>query len=194
MSRAADRHRLLAVGAAVYRIALHAYPHAFLQSHQEELEADFEEYNFERQTVELLRESREKIFTELSKVIIGQKDIVEQLLITLIAGGHCLITGAPGLAKTLLVRSIAQIFHLKFQRIQFTPDLMPADITGASLAKLFAPPPGVDPRTFNQTRFSSDFHSPYSLSYSLGIQRRVGNNQGFEVRYVRTRAIRLAML
>ena len=58
---------------------------------------------------------------------------IEQLLIALFAGGHCLITGAPGLAKTLLVRSIAQIFHLKFQRIQFTPDLMPADITGTEI-------------------------------------------------------------
>ena len=59
--------------------------------------------------------------------------MIEQLLITLFSGGHCLITGAPGLAKTLLVRSIAQMFHLKFQRIQFTPDLMPADITGTEI-------------------------------------------------------------
>ena len=66
-------------------------------------------------------------------MIVGQKEVIEQLLITLFAGGHCLITGAPGLAKTLLVRSIAQIFHLKFQRIQFTPDLMPADITGTEI-------------------------------------------------------------
>src|SRR5213078_3246656 len=65
--------------------------------------------------------------------MVGQHDVVEQLLISLFAGGHCLITGAPGLAKTLLVRSIAQIFHLKFQRIQFTPDLMPADITGTEI-------------------------------------------------------------
>ncbi|MEX0819688.1 MAG: AAA family ATPase [Pirellulaceae bacterium] len=70
---------------------------------------------------------------ELSKAIVGQKEAVEQLLISLFAGGHCLLTGAPGLAKTLLVRSIAQIFHLKFQRIQFTPDLMPADITGTEI-------------------------------------------------------------
>ena len=70
---------------------------------------------------------------ELAKVIVGQKEVIEQLLISLFAGGHCLITGAPGLAKTLLVRSIAQIFHLKFQRIQFTPDLMPADITGTEI-------------------------------------------------------------
>ena len=70
---------------------------------------------------------------ELGKVIVGQKDVIEQILIALFAGGHCLITGAPGLAKTLLVKSLAQIFHLKFQRIQFTPDLMPADITGTEI-------------------------------------------------------------
>src|SRR3569832_1345145 len=92
-----------------------------------------DEYEFEEQTVQQLREARERIFAELSKVIVGQADVVEQLLISLMAGGHCLITGAPGLAKTLLVRSIAQIFHLKFQRIQFTPDLMPADITGTEI-------------------------------------------------------------
>jgi len=66
-------------------------------------------------------------------VIVGQGEVIEQLLIALMAGGHCLITGAPGLAKTLLVKSIAQIFHLKFQRIQFTPDLMPSDITGTEI-------------------------------------------------------------
>src|SRR5688500_1885451 len=65
--------------------------------------------------------------------MVGQHQVVEQLLYCLFSGGHCLITGAPGLAKTLLVRSIAQIFHLKFQRIQFTPDLMPADITGTEI-------------------------------------------------------------
>ena len=87
----------------------------------------------EQQAVELLRGSRKRIDAELSKVIVGQADVIEQLLISLFSGGHCLITGAPGLAKTLLVRSIAQIFELKFQRIQFTPDLMPADITGTEI-------------------------------------------------------------
>src|SRR6184192_4641149 len=87
----------------------------------------------EKQTVEQIISSRAQIQTELAKVIVGQKDVIEQLLIALFAGGHCLITGAPGLAKTLLVKSIAQIFHLKFQRIQFTPDLMPADITGTEI-------------------------------------------------------------
>src|SRR6266576_3810869 len=87
----------------------------------------------ERETVERLTTGRSQIEAELGKVIVGQKDVIEQLLIALFAGGHCLITGAPGLAKTLLVKSIARIFHLKFQRIQFTPDLMPADITGTEI-------------------------------------------------------------
>jgi MoxR-like ATPase len=90
-------------------------------------------YEIERRTVEQLREARTRIDKELSKAIVGQRDVVEQLLFALFSGGHCLITGAPGLAKTLLVRSIAQVFHLKFQRIQFTPDLMPADITGTEI-------------------------------------------------------------
>lgn len=87
----------------------------------------------EQQTVDQIFQGRNQIEQELSKVIVGQKDAIEQILIALFAGGHCLITGAPGLAKTLLVKSIAQIFHLNFQRIQFTPDLMPADITGTEI-------------------------------------------------------------
>ena len=87
----------------------------------------------EARVVEQIRDGRDKINAELSKVIVGQQEVIEQLLICLFAGGHCLITGAPGLAKTLLVRSVSQIFHLKFQRIQFTPDLMPADITGTEI-------------------------------------------------------------
>ena len=91
------------------------------------------DYELERQVVGQIRDSRDRIDAELEKVIVGQKEVINQLLITLFSGGHCLITGAPGLAKTLLVRSIARIFHLKFQRIQFTPDLMPADITGTEI-------------------------------------------------------------
>ncbi len=83
--------------------------------------------------VQRIRSSREQIYEQLSKVIVGQQNVIEEMLISLFAGGHCLITGAPGLAKTLLVRSISQIFHLHFQRIQFTPDLMPADITGTEI-------------------------------------------------------------
>ena len=75
----------------------------------------------EARVVEQIREGRSRIQTELSKRIVGQQEVIEQLLICLVSGGHCLITGAPGLAKTLLVSSVAQIFHLKFQRIQFTP-------------------------------------------------------------------------
>ena len=87
----------------------------------------------ELRTLEMVRTGRQRIRAELAKTIVGQNEAVEQLLISLFAGGHCLITGAPGLAKTLLVKSIAQVFHLNFQRIQFTPDLMPADITGTEL-------------------------------------------------------------
>src|SRR5881397_3281800 len=87
----------------------------------------------EQQIVEQLLAGRSQVQAELAKVIVGQEEVIEELLLALFAGGHCLITGAPGLAKTLLVKSIAQIFHLKFQRIQFTPDLMPADITGTEI-------------------------------------------------------------
>ena len=87
----------------------------------------------ERRVVEQLRAARGRIREELAKVVVGQNEVIEQLLVSLFAGGHCLVTGAPGLAKTLLVRSLAQIFHLKFNRIQFTPDLMPADITGTEI-------------------------------------------------------------
>jgi len=91
----------------------------------------------DKQLVEQIISSRTRIQSELAKVIVGQKDVIEHLLIALFAGGHCLITGAPGLAKTLLIKSLAQIFHLKFQRIQFTPDLMPADITGVEILQEF---------------------------------------------------------
>lgn len=89
--------------------------------------------SLERQTVELLQTGRARILGELGKVVIGQREAIEQILLALFSGGHCLITGAPGLAKTLLVKSISQVFQLRFQRIQFTPDLMPADITGTEI-------------------------------------------------------------
>ncbi|MEC8972601.1 MAG: MoxR family ATPase [Verrucomicrobiota bacterium] len=87
----------------------------------------------DRQAVEQITAGREKMEQELGRVIIGQKAAVEEILITLFAGGNCLITGVPGLAKTLMVRAIAGIFDLGFHRIQFTPDLMPADITGTEI-------------------------------------------------------------
>jgi MoxR-like ATPase len=97
------------------------------------METQNAQHNDEQQLVEQIVSGHARIRQELSKVIVGQNDVIEQILIALFSGGHCLITGAPGLAKTLLVKSIAQIFHLKFQRIQFTPDLMPADITGVEI-------------------------------------------------------------
>src|SRR6188508_120751 len=87
----------------------------------------------EEQLIEQIVSGHARIKQELAKVIVGQKEIIEQILIALFAGGHCLITGAPGLAKTLLINTIARIFHLQFRRIQFTPDLMPTDITGVEI-------------------------------------------------------------
>ena len=87
----------------------------------------------EAETVEQIIQGYTRIKAELSKTIIGQQEVIDEILISLFAGGHCLITGAPGLAKTLLVKSIAEILDLKFSRIQFTPDLMPADITGTEV-------------------------------------------------------------
>jgi MoxR-like ATPase len=76
---------------------------------------------------------RERILTEVHKVIVGQDEVLDQILISIFVGGHCLITGLPGTAKTLMVRTIAQCLSLQFRRIQFTPDLMPADITGTDI-------------------------------------------------------------
>jgi MoxR-like ATPase len=78
-------------------------------------------------------DGRQRILDELRKVIVGQDEVIDQILIALFTGGHCLITGVPGLAKTLLVKTLAEILDLSFKRIQFTPDLMPADITGTEI-------------------------------------------------------------
>ncbi len=78
-------------------------------------------------------EAQEAIKREVRKVIVGQNEVVENVLISLFVGGHCLLTGLPGTAKTLLVRTMAQTLGLKFNRIQFTPDLMPSDITGTDI-------------------------------------------------------------
>jgi MoxR-like ATPase len=87
----------------------------------------------EEEAVAKLAGARELIGKELRKVIIGQEEVVEQMLVALLSGGHCLVTGAPGLAKTLLVSTLARVFDLSFNRIQFTPDLMPSDITGTEI-------------------------------------------------------------
>ena len=70
---------------------------------------------------------------EIGKVIVGQKTIIEELLISILAGGHCLLEGVPGLAKTLLVSTLAETMELDFRRVQFTPDLMPSDIVGTEI-------------------------------------------------------------
>jgi MoxR-like ATPase len=78
-------------------------------------------------------EARARILAEIRKVIVGQDEVIDQVLMALFTGGHCLITGVPGLAKTLIIKTVAQILDLSFKRIQFTPDLMPADITGTEV-------------------------------------------------------------
>jgi MoxR-like ATPase len=80
-----------------------------------------------------VQSGRERILQELRKAVVGQDEVVDQVLMALFTGGHCLITGVPGLAKTLLIKTLAQILDLTFKRIQFTPDLMPADITGTEI-------------------------------------------------------------
>src|SRR5215207_2656754 len=82
---------------------------------------------------ERVADGRERILAEIRKVIVGQDEVIDQVLMALFTGGHCLITGVPGLAKTLLIKTVAQILDLSFKRIQFTPDLMPADITGTEV-------------------------------------------------------------
>jgi MoxR-like ATPase len=85
------------------------------------------------QAVQQLNAAFQRITSELSKVIVGQQQVIEELLIALFARGHCLLVGVPGLAKTLMIRSLASTLSLKFNRIQFTPDLMPSDITGTDV-------------------------------------------------------------
>jgi MoxR-like ATPase len=87
----------------------------------------------EVQTVERFHADLKRIDTEIRKVIVGQNDVVEQVMMSLMTGGNSIITGVPGLAKTLLIATMAQVLHLNFKRIQFTPDLMPADITGGEI-------------------------------------------------------------
>jgi MoxR-like ATPase len=82
---------------------------------------------------ERVADGRERILAEIRKVIVGQDAVIDEVLMALFTGGHCLITGVPGLAKTLLIKTVAQILDLSYKRIQFTPDLMPADITGTEV-------------------------------------------------------------
>ena len=97
------------------------------------------------EAVESLALAKERVLNEVGKIIIGQKDVLDQILTAFFAKGHCLLMGVPGLAKTLMVHSLAQTMLLKFNRIQFTPDLMPTDITGTNILQ-------TDPET-RQRRF-----------------------------------------
>lgn len=85
--------------------------------------------------VKKMQDGRDQIITEIKKVIVGQEEVIDELLIALFAGGHCLITGVPGLAKTLLIKTVADILQVDFSRIQFTPDLMPADVVGSEIVE-----------------------------------------------------------
>jgi len=85
------------------------------------------------QAVQRLNDAYQRITHELSKVIVGQQSVIEELLVAMFARGHCLLVGVPGLAKTLMIRTLADTLSLKFSRIQFTPDLMPSDITGTEV-------------------------------------------------------------
>lgn len=83
--------------------------------------------------VEQLNQKVQQVKNEISKIIVGQNEIIDQLIIALLSRGHCLLVGVPGLAKTLLIKTLAEVMDLKFSRIQFTPDLMPSDITGTEI-------------------------------------------------------------
>src|SRR6267154_1496215 len=85
------------------------------------------------QAVRKLNEAYIRITDELGKVIVGQQAVIEELMIAMFARGHCLLVGVPGLAKTLMIRTLADALALKFSRIQFTPDLMPSDLTGTEI-------------------------------------------------------------
>lgn len=90
-------------------------------------------YKSDAEALEHLREDYAKLITEIGKVIVGQEEVIKQVVISIFGNGHCLLVGVPGLAKTLLVNTIAEALGLSFNRIQFTPDLMPSDIVGSEI-------------------------------------------------------------
>jgi MoxR-like ATPase len=101
------------------------------------------------EAIEALSKAREKILGEMRKVIVGQDRVIDELLTAILADGHCLLIGVPGLAKTLMVRTLARALDLSFKRIQFTPDLMPSDITGTDIIE---EDPATRARTFKFIR------------------------------------------
>ncbi len=90
-------------------------------------------YNSDKEAVDALVAKFQELNSEIGKVIVGQKDVVEKLLISIFSNGHCLLVGVPGLAKTLLVNTISEVLGLSFNRVQFTPDLMPSDLIGSEI-------------------------------------------------------------
>lgn len=94
---------------------------------------EYKENNSDKALVESLHVKYGKLKKEISKVIVGQNDIIEQIIVSVLSKGHCLLIGVPGLAKTLIVKTLAEVFDLNFNRVQFTPDLMPSDITGTEI-------------------------------------------------------------
>ena len=110
-----------------------ADPHEDVQEAILSSENDLNIREREAQAIRGLQTAYRRLREEIAKVIIGQQDIVDQLLISLFSRGHCLLIGVPGLAKTLLVSTVSQVLHLSYRRIQFTPDLMPSDITGTDV-------------------------------------------------------------
>jgi len=99
----------------------------------------------DQQAVEQIQKARERIHEEIGKLIIGQKEIIDHLIFSIFSGGHCLVVGVPGLAKTLIVSTLSSVLDLEFSRIQFTPDLMPSDITGTDIIQ---EDPGTGNRSF----------------------------------------------
>jgi len=120
------------------------------------------------QLLDEFRHSRDVMVTELNKVVIGQKDVIEQILASIFTRGHVLLVGVPGLAKTLMVSSLAKILDVGFKRIQFTPDLMPSDITGLTSSKSPKPDAGASgsspgrssPTSFSPTRSTGPLQDP----------------------------------
>jgi MoxR-like ATPase len=132
------------------------------------------------ETAAMLQSSYKKIKSEIGKVIIGQDVIVDHLLISLLARGHCLLVGVPGLAKTLLIRTLAEVLDLKFSRIQFTPDLMPSDITGTEIIEENV---STGEKTFKFVRGPLPEKHIHSRNRSLFWRRRIRSNRKGRTRF-----------
>jgi MoxR-like ATPase len=113
--------------------------------------------------IEEFADKRDTMISEIRKVIVGQDRVIEEVLIALFAKGHCLLVGVPGLAKTLLISTLAEILDLEFNRIQFTPDLMPSDITGTDILQ-------EDPATRRRNQSDAAKDSSRAFAIDAGIQ------------------------